>query len=262
MRAFLPSRTVMLGLAAAVGWIALWYVLTRDSASSLFFPSPESVVSRFIRMWNRPYIGSTLPGHIYASLSVVLAGWITAGLVGVPLGIGMAWWRKLRWIVFPIFQLIRPVPPLAWIPLTLLWIGIGEPARISVVFIAALVPWVMNSMYAVYSVDRLLIDAGRTLGANNRQILVRIVCRTALPTLMAGAAIALGNAWTTLVAAELLAATAGLGYVALNASRMLDTDILVVAMLMIGVLGVLLSFLMQAASRVLAPWSQPLRQGL
>lgn len=251
------SRSLLIGIGACVGWILLWAWLTRAGGpvSTLFFPSPEAVFTRFLKMWTRPYLGSTLIGHVAASLSIVLAGWIVAGIVGVPLGIAMAWWRKMKWIVFPVFQLLRPVPPLAWIPLTLVWMGIGDAARVTVVFIAALVPWVMNAMQAVYSVDRLLIDAGRTLGASDRQILTRVVCRTALPTLVAGARIALGNAWTTLIAAELLAASAGLGYVALNASRMLDTDVLLVAMLLIGILGGLLSMVMQLATRVIAPWS-------
>jgi ABC-type nitrate/sulfonate/bicarbonate transport system permease component len=257
MNRLVASRSLLISLVAGVVWLLLWAWLTRAGGpvSTLYFPSPSSVVQRLIRMWTRPYLGSTLMGHIFSSLSIVLAGWVLAGIVGVPLGIAMAWWKRLRWIVFPVFQLVRPVPPLAWIPLTLVWMGIGSAARISVVFIAALVPWVMNSMQAVYSVDRLLVDAGRTLGADNRRILTRIVCRTALPTLVAGARIALGNAWTTLIAAELLAATAGLGYVALNASRMLDTDVLLLAMLTIGVLGALLSIMMQLATRVLAPWS-------
>lgn len=257
MSRLVASRTLLISLIAGVAWIALWAWLTRSGGpvSTLYFPSPQAVLERLTRMWVRPYLGSTLLGHVFSSLSIVLSGWIIAGIVGVPLGIAMAWWRKIKWIVFPVFQLLRPVPPLAWIPLTLVWMGIGDPARIAVVFIAALVPWVMNSMQAVYSVDRLLIDAGRTLGASDRQILTRIVCRTALPTLVAGARIALGNAWTTLIAAELLAATAGLGYVALNASRMLDTDVLLLAMLMIGILGGLLSVSMQLATRVLAPWS-------
>lgn len=257
MSRLVASRTFLVSIVAGIGWILLWAWLTRPggSVSELFFPSPESVFQRFLKMWTRPYLGSTLVGHIVSSLSIVLSGWVLAGIVGVPLGIAMAWWRKLKWIVFPVFQLIRPVPPLAWIPLTLVWMGIGDAARITVVFIAALVPWVMNSIQSVYSVDRLLIDAGRTLGASDRQILTRIVCRTALPTLVAGARIALGNAWTTLIAAELLAASAGLGYVALNASRMLDTDVLLVAMLLIGILGGLLSLLMLLANRVLAPWS-------
>lgn len=257
------TNLLLISVAATAAWIAIWAWVTRDGGPvpSLFLPSPVDVVERFERMWSRPYIGSTLFGHIYSSLSIVLAGWFLGGLVGVPLGIAMSWWPKAKWIVFPVFQLIRPVPPLAWIPLTLVWMGIGAPARIFVVFIAALVPWLMNSMQAVNSVDPLLIQAGRTLGASDRKILTRIVCRTALPTLIAGARIALGNAWTTLVAAELLAATAGLGYVALNASRMLDTDVLVVAMLLIGFLGVLLSILMQLATRLLAPWSLPKRKG-
>ena len=206
-------------------------------------------------MVREPYLGSTLWAHIHASLSVVLAGWLLAGVVGLPLGIAMAWWRRLRFIVFPLFQLVRPVPPLAWIPLAIIWLGIGDAARISVVFIAALVPWLMNSMQAVYSVDALLVSAARTLGASNRQILTRVVGRTALPTLVAGARIALGNAWTTLIAAELLAASAGLGYVALNASRTLETGVLLVAMGVIGLLGALMSAGMRVATRVLAPWS-------
>jgi ABC-type nitrate/sulfonate/bicarbonate transport system permease component len=126
----------------------------------------------------------------------------------------------------------------------------------SVVFVAALVPWVMNSMQAVISIDPVLVQAARTLGASDRVVLSRVVARTALPTLIAGARIALGNAWTTLIAAELLAASSGLGYVALNASRTLDTDILLVAMATIGVLGALLSFMMQIVARILAPWSR------
>ena len=250
-------RQLIAGLGAIAAWIILWWWLTGPSniVPTLYFPPPEDVWGKFVRMWTRPYIGSTLWEHILSSLYIVLFGWGLAAIVGIPLGIGMAWWKKLKWVVFPIFQLIRPVPPLAWIPLTILWLGIGDAARMSVVFIAALVPWIMNSMHAVYSVDKTLIDAGKTLGASDRQILTRIVCRTALPTLVAAARMALGNAWSTLVAAEILAATAGLGYVAVNASQLLDTDVLVVAMITIGLLGIALTMLIEWSQRILAPWS-------
>ena len=241
-----------------VGALVLaWWIVTGPAAlvASLYLPPPAEVLATLVRMAREPYLGSTLWAHVYASLSVVLAGWLLAGVVGLPLGIAMAWWRRLRFIVFPVFQLVRPVPPLAWIPLAIIWLGIGDAARISVVFIAALVPWLMNSMQAVYSVDALLVSAARTLGASNRQILTRVVGRTALPTLVAGARIALGNAWTTLIAAELLAASAGLGYVALNASRTLETGVLLVAMGVIGLLGALFSAGMRQAARALAPWS-------
>jgi ABC-type nitrate/sulfonate/bicarbonate transport system permease component len=248
---------LLAGLGAVALWILLWWWLTRPGGPvpPLYFPSPDAVWGKFVRMSTRPYIGSTLLEHIFSSLYIVLSGWVLAAVVGIPLGVIMAWWPKIKWIVFPIFQLIRPVPPLAWIPLTILWLGIGDAARMSVVFIAALVPWLMNSMLAVYSIDKQLIDAGKTLGANDRQILGRIVCRTALPTLVAAARMALGSAWSTLVAAEILAATAGLGYVAVNASQLLDTDILIVAMITIGLLGIAMTALIELAQRVLAPWS-------
>ena len=255
------------GSAIAIGSIvvllAAWWWLTRPGGgiSPLFLPPPQDVADAFVRLLSRPYLGSTLGQHVAASLSVVISGWLAAGLVGLPLGIAMGWWRKARWIVFPIFQLLRPVPPLAWIPLAIVWLGIGESARVFVVFIAAIVPWVMNSMQAVYSIDALLVRAALTLGANDRQILTRVVCRTALPTLVAGARISLGNAWTTLVAAELLAATSGLGYIALNASRTLEIGILLVAMAIIGVLGALFSIVMQLLTRLVAPWADAGAQG-
>jgi taurine transport system permease protein len=244
-----------LSLAAIFG---AWWLATRPDGliSPLFLPPPLEVWEAFVRLWSRPYLGSTLGEHVAASLRIVAGGWLLAGVVGLPLGIAMGWWKKARWIAFPVFQILRPVPPLAWIPLAILWLGIGNSARIFVVFIAAIVPWVMNSMQAVYSIDGLLVRAAKTLGASDSQILTRVVCRTALPTLVAGARIALGNAWTTLVAAELLAATAGLGYIALNASRTLEMGILLVAMAIIGLLGALFSIGMQLLTRWVAPWAK------
>jgi ABC-type nitrate/sulfonate/bicarbonate transport system permease component len=255
-----PSRAQWLAIAFAslAALLATWWALTRPDGvvSPLFLPPPSEVWDAFVRLLRRPYLGSTLGQHVGASLGIVIGGWLLAGAVGLPLGIVMGWWQKARWIAFPVFQILRPVPPLAWIPLAILWLGIGDSARIFVVFIAAIVPWVMNSMQAVYSIDGLLVRAAMTLGASDRQILTRVVCRTALPTLVAGARIALGNAWTTLVAAELLAATAGLGYIALNASRTLEIGILLVAMAIIGILGALFSIGMHVLTRLVAPWAR------
>jgi taurine transport system permease protein len=255
-----PGRLQWLAIAIAslATMFAAWWAATRPDGpiSPLFLPPPIEVWESLVRLASRPYLGSTLGQHIGASLQIVIGGWLLAGLVGLPLGIAMGWWKKARWIAFPIFQILRPVPPLAWIPLAILWLGIGDSARIFVVFIAAVVPWVMNSMQAVHSIDGLLVRAAMTLGASDSQILTRVVCRTALPTLVAGARIALGNAWTTLVAAELLAATAGLGYIALNASRTLEMGILLVAMAIIGALGALFSIGMHLLTRWIAPWAK------
>jgi ABC-type nitrate/sulfonate/bicarbonate transport system permease component len=247
--------SITISVVSAIVLIAAWYLVTLPGGiPALKLPSPQSVVVAFTQMLFKPYLGATVLGHALSSLEVVLAGWAIAGVIGLPLGVMLGWSKRVRWIVFPIFQVLRPIPPIAWIPLALVWFGIGDQSRIFVVFVSAIVPWTFNSIQAVYSVDGILIRAARALGASEGLILRRVVLRTALPTFLAGAQIALGNAWTTVIAAELLGAISGLGFVALNASRTLDTDILLVAMLVIGVIGAALSLLMQGIARLISPW--------
>ena len=171
------------------------------------------------------------------------------------MGIFMVWSTRFRNLVYPTFQMLRSISPIAWIPLAIIWLGIDSSARIFIVFLSAVVPWVINSMEAVRSVDPLLVRAAKTLGAR-RRILLEVVLPAGLPTLLAGARIALGNAWTAVIAAELLAATAGLGFVALNSSRALDTPTMLAAMVVIGLLGMAFSWLLLKLARVLAPWAK------
>ncbi len=254
----LSSRTTLVvGFAATVVLVVTWHAVSVTGlVSPLLLPAPLNVAETFGQFLTAPYLGATLLGHTVASMGIVVGGWLLGGLVGLPLGILIGWSDRVRWLVFPLFQLLRPVPPLAWIPLAIVWLGIGDPARVFVVFLSAVVPWTINSMAAVSSVDPLLIRAARTLGANDTAILRRVVIHTAVPTLVAGARISLGNAWTTLIAAELLAASAGLGFVALNASQTLSSDILLVSMGIIGILGALFSVALRGVERVVAPWAK------
>lgn len=253
-----PVRLILVSVLASAFLVWLWHYASGVAGwiSPLMLPPPVEVWEAFSGMLSEPYLGHTLLGHTTVSLSIVLGGWLLGGVVGLPLGIAIGWSSRIRWIAFPLFQLLRPIPPLAWIPLAIVWLGIGDMARIFVVFLAALIPWVMNSIEAVNSVDPLLVRAARSLGAGNALILRRVVIRSALPTIVAGARVALGNAWMTLIAAELLAASAGLGYVTLNSSKTLDTDIMVTAMLVIGVLGAIFSYGMRLLVRVIAPWAK------
>ncbi len=257
MKATRERRPAWVGVATFVVLAAAWYVLTTltHTIGSGRFPAPGETWDALRQITITGYADARLHQHILHSVKLVLFGFAAATIVGVPLGLAMGASRAFEAFINPSFLLIRPIPPLAWIPLAILWLGIGDSARIFVVFIAAIVPWVMNSMQAVYSIDGLLVRAAMTLGASDRQILTRVVCRTALPTLVAGARIALGNAWTTLVAAELLAATSGLGYIALNASRTLEMGILLVAMAIIGILGACFAIGMQLLTRLVAPWA-------
>jgi len=247
-------RAICVGITALVVFIVIWQLITAvfGLVNPILLPSATEVGSRFIHMLTEPYQGHTLGGHALTSLKIVVLGWIIGGIIGMPLGILMGWNRWIRAAVNPIFQVLRPIPPIAWIPLAILWFGLGDSARIYVVWLAAVVPWILNSFEAVRSVDSILISAARMLGASQRTILTDIVAPSAVPVLVAGARISLGNAWTTLIAAELLAASAGLGFVALNARRTLDSDIMLVAMFTIGILGVIFTGLLYLLERAVS----------
>ncbi|WP_430591860.1 ABC transporter permease [Humidisolicoccus flavus] len=251
-------RSVGIGAAATGGLLVAWLFFTEwtNIVSPLFLPSPAAVLERIIQFSGEPYQGETFGGHILASVRVVLFGWIVAGLIGLPLGILMGWNERVRQVVSPVFNLLRPIPPIAWIPLAILWFGLGDEARVFVVIVSAVVPWVLNSYEAIAGLDKLLLRAGRTLGASNMRTLMEIAIPTSVPTLVGGARIALGNAWMTIVAAELLGATRGLGFVALNARQTLDADIMVAAMVLIGLLGVLFSEILRFVENRLSRWRQ------
>jgi len=253
-------RRFAIGLASFVVAIALWYLATDGLhlVEPLKLPSPVSVAQRLQRMAVHPYVRHTLWGHASASIQVVLLGWLAGGLVGAPAGVMMAWSRRFRAVTYPVFHILRPISPIAWIPLAVTWMGIGVQARVFIVFIAAVVPWVVNSMEAVRSVDPMLVRASRNLGTSSLGTLWRVVLPASLPTLMAGARVALGNAWTSVIAAELLAATSGLGFVALTAANALDSKTTFGAMVVIGAIGFLLSALMRAVAKLLAPWAKGL----
>lgn len=254
---FSVRRRVVIGSIAVVVLIAVWYLATDvfRLISPLSLPSPAAIVERLWQLTGTPYLGETIWGHAFASVQVAFSGWALGGLIGVPLGVFMVWSPLVRNITYPTFQVLRSISPIAWIPLAIVWLGIDASARIFIVFIAAVVPWTVNSMEAVRSVDPRLIKAGRVLGAR-RRMLTSIVLPAGLPILLAGARIALGNAWTALIAGELLAATAGLGFMALNSSRVLDTPTMLAAMVVIGALGMLFSFVLLRLARVVAPWAK------
>jgi ABC-type nitrate/sulfonate/bicarbonate transport system permease component len=249
-------RAVVLSVVGVVGAIATWHLVAElEVVSRFMLPAPMAVLDAFLALIDRPYQGSTLWGHTRDSLSLALLGWALAGLIGLPVGVMAGWSKRVSDAVMPLFNLIRPIPPIAWIPIVIIWLGVGTSARAVVVFLSAWVPWVLNSSEAVRSVDHTLVKAARNLGASDRTILQRVVLPTALPMLMTGGRIALGNAWMTLIAAELLAASSGLGFIALNARRTFDTAIMIVAMGVIGVLGALISLVFRAVERHFASWS-------
>jgi ABC-type nitrate/sulfonate/bicarbonate transport system permease component len=216
----------------------------------VMMPPPTAVVSAAIDLFQR----GVLFTHILDSLKRVLAAVGTATALGVPLGLAMGWSARFRAAVDPVLEFIRPIPPLAWIPLSILWFGIGDMQIVYIIFLAAFFPVVLNSMAGARDVDTYLVRAGLSLGARRGELFRTVVLPAALPQIFTGVRIGLGIGWMALVAGELVAAPSGLGFMINNARTLFRSDYILLGMVLIGVLGLVLDFLMRQAMRIAMPW--------
>lgn len=239
----------MISVCSVAGVIILWWLVTDilGLVSPMMLPSPEKVLNTFIYKLNGGVNpdGATLIQHIAASMKIALGGYVVGVVIGVPLGIAMAWSRKFEMFAKPLFDVIRPIPALAWIPLMILWLGIGYWSKVGIIFFAAFISATINSYTGIKRTNQVHLWVARTFGATNRQMLFKVAIPTALPMIFTGLRLALGSSWVALVAAELLAATRGLGYM-IQVARMLGRpDVIVVGMITIGLIGYLLSAILE-----------------
>lgn len=238
------------------GVITAWVLATSmHFVKPLILPPPADVLEGFIDIW-RGYLNVPFWHHFTASVTVMLAGYVVAILIGVPLGILMAWNRAIDWIVGPLLQVLRPIPPPAWIPLAILWLGIGYAGKIFIVVIAAIVPCVLNSYLAIKQTPPELLDAARSLGATRRTLLFEVAIPSGLPMIMTGLRIALGIAWASIVAAELVVSLAGFGFLIMNGYRNLESNIVFVGMAAIALVGFLMNWAFLAIERRLVAWHE------
>lgn len=224
-------------------WFICCDVMKLTKSSTL--PGPVTVVKTFVnKLTSTAPDGATLFQHIFSSLKIAMGGWAAGIIIGTPLGIAMAWYKKVDLFVRPVFDLVRPVPGLAWIPLMILLFGIGITSKIVTVFLSSFVPCVLNSYTGVRQTKDVHLWVGQTFGASNFQMLMHIAVPTALPLVMTGVRVALGASWTCIVAAEMLASTEGLGYMIQQARGIYRPDIIICGMITIGVIGALFSYVL------------------
>ena len=216
----------------------------------VMLPPPTAVFSAAVDLVER----GVLMTHIFDSLYRVLLAVGTAGVIGVPLGLAMGWFPRFRSVVDPLLEFIRPIPPLAWIPLSILWFGIGDAQIVYIIFLAAFFPIVLNSMAGARDIDTYLVRAGLSLGARSGELFVTVVLPGALPNIFTGARIGLGIGWMALVAGELVAAPSGLGYMINNARTLFRSDYILLGMVLIGALGLLLDYVMRRLAALVMPW--------
>ncbi|MEK6292217.1 MAG: ABC transporter permease subunit, partial [Paraburkholderia tropica] len=198
--------------------------------------------------------GTPLVEHVSISVVRVISAFALAVVTAVPVGIAMGTSRIARGIFDPVIEFYRPLPPLAYLPLIVIWLGIDETAKITLIYLACFAPLAMASKAGVRSVAIEQINAARSLGATRWQVIRLVVLPAAMPEILTGMRIAIGFGWTTLVAAEMVAATAGLGQMVLNASNFLRTDVVIMGIVLIGVLAYCFDLLMRQVERALTPW--------
>ena len=220
----------------------------------IWLPSPEAVWSRLILVASEGYKTFTLAEHLGWSLLRVVVGFLLGALIGIPLGYAMGLSGWFRGWFDPIVEFMRPVPPLALIPLVIIWFGIGEEGKIILLFLASL--WIMtiSARAGVSGVKISKIHAAYSLGASKRQIMRLVIVPNSLPEIFTGARVSMGVCWGTVVAAELVAAQKGAGMMIINASKFQMTDLVIMGIVLIGVIGYSIDILMRIAENYLVPW--------
>jgi taurine transport system permease protein len=244
--AMTSQRLVLLSLAGLASLILVWTLLSITGAvPSLFLPTPLEVLDRFVTLLHRPFAGGTLQAHLAASLQRFMAGFLLAAAIGVPLGLLMAWFRLLDDIVTPLFDGIRFIPPIAWVPFAALWFGTGVGGPIMVIFAGAFPPCVINAYRGAKFVDPRLVEAARMLGTPHHRMITEILLPAALPSIVSGLRVSAGLGWQSLVGAELIVASTGIGYLMVQGQANASTTTVMSGMIAIGIVGFAIDVLLR-----------------
>lgn len=231
-----------------------WAVTYFGLIEPLFLPSPQAVAKRGWLVLSQGYMGSSLWQHLAASLQRIGIGLLAAVLTAIPLGIAIGRYRVARGIFDPLIEFYRPIPPLAYLPLIVIWCGIGELSKVLLIFLAIFAPIAIATATGVRNVDPSRIRAAQALGATQQQLIRYVILPSALPDILTGIRIGLGVGWSTLVAAELIAATSGLGFMVQSAAQFLVTDVVILGILLIALIAFSLEMGLRALQRKLVPW--------
>lgn len=256
---FWINRRTLTGFITLLALVLLWYLLTDVTgvADRQRVPSPTEIIDSAEQILFEGYAGGTLLVQAYHSVRLVFLGFLVAVVTGVPLGLAMGLSPRFEALVNPAFLLVRPIPPLAWIPLAIVWFGLGDSAKILVIWFAAFVPAVINSHVGVRTVDPVLIEAARVHGGSRSEILSDVLLPGAMPMIFTGLRLSLQASWTTLVAAELVGAFFGLGRVLMSAYRDINPAMIATAMIAVGVLGAVMMKLLALIERSVLRWRTP-----
>jgi len=250
------GSSTTIAIVTVIVLLTLWWIATHAGwIRDLFLPTPERIITSFSDAWKGDIQGGRpLYEHFGWSMFRVFFAFALACVTAIPVGIAMGVSRIARGIFDPPVEFYRPLPPLAYLPLIVIWFGIEETAKVVLIYLACFAPLAMAARAGVKSVMIEQINAAYSLGASKWQVIRHVIIPAALPEIFTGMRIAIGFGWTTLVAAEMVAATAGLGQMVLNASNFLRTDVVIMGIFVIGIIAYMFDLMMRYIERAVVPW--------
>ncbi len=241
-----------LTLLGTLAFLAVWYLARLlHLAPPQFLPMPHEVLLRLVDLFHTPFAGHVLVDHMLASLGRFAMGFGLAALVGVPLGLMMGWFGWLDDIVSPLFDSLRFIAPVAWVPFAALWFGTGIGGPTLIIFAGAFPPCLINAYRGAKNVDIRFLEAASMLGVGNFRTITEVLFPAAVPSIIAGLRIGAGLGWMSLVGAELIVASSGMGNLIVRAQSAVATDIVMAGMLAIGAVGVVIDILLRRIETML-----------
>jgi NitT/TauT family transport system permease protein len=241
---------LVLSAAGFVSFFAIWWAVAASGlVSPQFLPSPLAVAEQFAKLTQTPFVGFTLQQHLASSFGRFALGFGLAVAIGIPLGLLMGWYRGLDAVVTPLFDALRFVAPIAWVPFAALWFGTGIGGPVLVIFTGAFPPCVVNAYRGARFVEPRYIEAARTLGAGPLRMITEVLLPASVPSIVAGLRISAGLGWQSLVGAELIVASSGIGYLLVKGQSNISTSIVMSGMIAIGLVGFAIDVLLRAFER-------------
>jgi len=243
---------IYVSLISFTGLLLLWEAVCRlGLIEPIFLPAPSQVLSRAVKTYEQ----GMLIQHVLASTRRVMVGFLLASLAAIPFGIFLGTSRFFMAVFDPIISLLRPLPSMSWIPISLLWLGITETQKYSIVFMGSFAPSLLYVIEATKGIDPILIRAAQNLGATRKDIMKEVILPGSLPQIIAGLKVMLGIAWTCVISAELVAASKGLGFMIMNGKEYFQTDTVLLGMVLISLTVMLFDFAFKRIERRILPWT-------
>jgi len=250
------AKRVVGAVLSITCFLLLWQWGTSGTKLGLLMPTPIQVAERFLRSFVDPIGKHSILGHVMFSLSRVIIGYSAAAFCGIALGILMGRYRVVEAIFMPLYEMIRPIPPIAWIPLAILWFGLGEMTKWFLIFLSTFNTITLNVYSGAKSVDPVLLGASKMLGANPLQTMYTIVMPYTVPFIFAGLHTAISVSWATVVAAEMVRSTEGVGWIIINAMEINNMVQVLTGIVAIGMVGYLLAIIMRKVEDVMCRWNK------